>query len=271
MVGFYAYKSNLVAIKKWIVLWNVTELVVIVTSYLFIGDNSLDFVKEIKDKSAGNSLTVFAIMLAPSALIYFYCNKEMKPEMTSTNSNNTKPQFNYKNTNIKKENANQKNEIEMKNVTKKINEEELWEIVAEEFDGTKRKKGLYAKLFAETNGDEIKIRAMYYKERVAELIKEANEIVVTEKIIDNTEIKITEKIINYELASDEECISKGWFEKEEIKGFTCFMLLNGKAVVDTEKKQIIYRNKGALKSALATFRVTNKFSTTNMVSEINKS
>jgi hypothetical protein len=36
------------------------------------------------------------------------------------------------------------------------------------------------------------------------------------------------------------------------------MLRNGKAVVDTEKKQIIYRNKSALKSALATFRVTNK-------------
>lgn len=169
MVGFYAYKSNLVAIKKWIVLWNVTELVVIVTSYLFIGDNSLDLVKGIKDKSAGNSLTVFAIMLAPSALIYFYCNKEMKPEMTSTNLNNTNPQFNYENTNIKKENTNQKNEIEMNNITKKINEEELWEIIVEEFDSTKRKKGLYAKLFAETNGDEIAAKIAYYKTRVEEI------------------------------------------------------------------------------------------------------
>ena len=178
----------------------------------------------------------------------------------------------YENSNLKQSNGTERTNHEMNRVAKKkINEEELWEIVAEEFDSDKRKKGLYAKFFAETNGDEIKIRAMYYKERVAELIKEANEIVVTEKIIDDTEIKINEKIIDYELASDEECISKGWFEKEEIKGFTCFMLLNGKAVVDTEKKQIIYRNKGALKSALATFRVTNKFSTTNMVSEINKS
>ena len=106
----------------------------------------------------------------------------------------------YENSNLKQSNESERKNHQMNTVAKKkINEEELWEIVAEEFDSDKRKKGLYAKLFAETNGDEIKIRAMYYKERVAELIKEANEIVVTEKIIDNTEIKITEKIVDYEL------------------------------------------------------------------------
>jgi hypothetical protein len=266
-VGFYGYKGNLEVIKTSIKNFTLGELGLIAFIYLFVGNSELDFIKEYKNEVAINSLIVFAFMLVPSALIYLYCNKEIKPELTSTNSKNINPQFSYENTNIEKENTNQKNEI----VMKKINEEEVWEIVAEEFDSTKRKKGLYAKLFADTNGDEIKIRAMYYKERVAELKKEANEIVVTEKITDNTEIKITEKIIDYELASDEECISKGWYEKEEIKGFTCFMLRNGKAVVDTEKKQIVYRNREALKSALATFRVSNKFSTTNMLTEINKS
>lgn len=51
------------------------------------------------------------------------------------------------------------------------NTEEVWELIANEYDGDKRKKGLYAKLFTETNGDENKIRAMYYKQRINELVK----------------------------------------------------------------------------------------------------
>lgn len=57
-------------------------------------------------------------------------------------------------------------------ITTNINEEKIWEIVADEFDSDKRKKGLYAKLFAETSGDEVAIKAMYYKARVKELINE---------------------------------------------------------------------------------------------------
>lgn len=53
--------------------------------------------------------------------------------------------------------------------SKKISEEKIWELVAEEFDGANRKKGLYAKLFAEKNGDELQIKVAYYKTRVEEI------------------------------------------------------------------------------------------------------
>jgi hypothetical protein len=158
-----------------------------------------------------------------------------------------------------------KNHDSKKVETMNNNEEKIWELVADEFDGDTRKKGLYAKLFAEMNGDEKKIQVMYYKIRVEELI---NEKIYSEELEAINDVKVN---INYELTSDEECISKGWFEEEQIKGFNCFLLRNGKAVIDTEKKQIIYRNKSALKSALAEFRVTNKFSTSNMLNEIDKS
>ena len=49
------------------------------------------------------------------------------------------------------------------------NDDVLWEKIADEYDSDKRIKGLYAKLFSENNGDEIKIKSIYYKTRFAEL------------------------------------------------------------------------------------------------------
>lgn len=73
------------------------------------------------------------------------------------------------------------------------------------------------------------------------------------------------------MASDEECLANGWYVKEEVEGFTCFLLRNEKAVIDLEKKQIIYRNLDAIKNEIAGYRVTSKFSMFGVVKEINKS
>jgi len=155
---------------------------------------------------------------------------------------------------------------EPKEVLKKKNEEEkIWELIAEEFDTDNRKKGLYAKLFVEMNGDEKKIQVMYYKIRVEELINEAK---YTEKIETINEEK---EEINYELASDEECISNGWYKKEWIKEFACLILRNGKAVVDRDGKQIIYKDIEAVKNAIAGYEVTGKFGDYKKIKEINKS
>ena len=50
-----------------------------------------------------------------------------------------------------------------------LDEGKIWEMVAEEFESDLRKKGLYAKLFTEQNGDEVKARIAYYKIRVEEI------------------------------------------------------------------------------------------------------
>jgi uncharacterized RDD family membrane protein YckC len=149
--------------------------------------------------------------------------------------------------------------------SKNIEEEKIWELVAEEFDSDYRKKGLYARLFVEMNGDEKKIQVMYYKIRVEELI---NEIPFAEKLETNN---IEKEKINYELASDEDCINNGWYKKEWIKEFTCLLLHNGKAVVDRAEIQIIYKDIEAVKNAIAGYGVTGKFGDYKKIKEINKS
>ena len=56
-----------------------------------------------------------------------------------------------------------------KEVAPPVDENSLWEIAVDEFDGVSRKKGLWAKCFAEVDGDENKAKANYLKVRVAEL------------------------------------------------------------------------------------------------------
>ena len=51
-------------------------------------------------------------------------------------------------------------------------EEEIWEKVLDEYDSAERKKGLYAKLYAEFDGDESKVKAQYLKTRVAQAKEE---------------------------------------------------------------------------------------------------
>lgn len=48
-------------------------------------------------------------------------------------------------------------------------DEKLWEIALEELEGDLRKKGLWAKCFSDSGGDENKAKASYLKMRVAEL------------------------------------------------------------------------------------------------------
>ncbi|CAN1564383.1 RDD [Burkholderiaceae bacterium] len=51
-----------------------------------------------------------------------------------------------------------------------VKEEEFWEQAANELESPQRKVGLWAKCFAETNGDENKTKVEYLKQRVAQLV-----------------------------------------------------------------------------------------------------
>jgi uncharacterized RDD family membrane protein YckC len=66
-----------------------------------------------------------------------------------------------------------------------FNEDEIWEKVLGEYDSPERKKGLYAKLFAQFDGDEPKVKAQYLKSRVAQEKEE-----LTPKIQTHVENKI---------------------------------------------------------------------------------
>ena len=54
--------------------------------------------------------------------------------------------------------------------------EDPWEAALAEFEGEDRKKGIWAKCFANSDGDEQRAKAMYLRERVAEMSLAASEI-----------------------------------------------------------------------------------------------
>lgn len=74
-----------------------------------------------------------------------------------------------------------------KEMAPSIDENNLWEIGVDEFDGVSRKKGLWAKAFAEADGDENKAKANYLKVRVAELKLEVSKD--TQKIKNNVVVQ----------------------------------------------------------------------------------
>jgi len=52
------------------------------------------------------------------------------------------------------------------------NDEQLWELAAQEFDGPARRAGLWAKSFAQSGGDEVQAKINYLKVRVSQLVAE---------------------------------------------------------------------------------------------------
>lgn len=146
----------------------------------------------------------------------------------------------------------------------------IWELVANEFEGTNRKKGLYTKLFAETNGDETKIKAFYYKARFEELLRDQTLAVQQFEINRIAEIQEKEPIgegrNGRQALADEECITNGYFEKFMMNGYECFDLDNGKAMVLTAKRKLIFKSLNSLKLSMDEQSKSGIF--TNSYSEI---
>jgi RNA polymerase primary sigma factor len=53
-------------------------------------------------------------------------------------------------------------------------DDSLWATALEEYESQTRRPGLFARLFAEANGDEAKTKAAYLRERVKELSLEGS-------------------------------------------------------------------------------------------------
>lgn len=140
------------------------------------------------------------------------------------------------------------------NSEKNTDADKVWEIVAEEFESESKKKGLYARCFSETNGDESKTRALYYKIRFDELMQERKISNVQEEISQDTNSielqSIGEGRNGRQSLKDDECFNNGYYEKFMLNGYECFDLDNGKAMVLTPKRKIIYKNLGALRKSM---------------------
>jgi hypothetical protein len=123
--------------------------------------------------------------MVPKIILYFYVDSQINSEAHPVISNKTINQPDQKNTSkaiskiqsMEDAYSNVQTQFAKTNINTSIptvNEDKFWEMAIEEFDGESRKKGLWAKCFAEADGDENKAKASYLKQRVVELKTEKN-------------------------------------------------------------------------------------------------
>jgi hypothetical protein len=128
-------------------------------------------------------------------------------------------------------------------------EESIWEQVANEYESTSRRTGLHAKLFAENNGDETKIKIAYLKQRVLEISNNKA----------NTESKTQVTGIESSL-SNLQLIKQKKFSLGKVSGIECLLLQNGKGVVLTNARDYrIYANEKKMTMAAANFKKTGEY------------
>lgn len=173
MVGWYGYKGNLEAIRTTIKFSICANLGLMTFIYLFVGNNEYDTVRNLKNLMAIG----LAIMLVPSAILFFYCSQEINEEKISKKSDEIK----------QSKNENKVFETETKNqkTSQSLNEEEINEIYSEVFQELENgniDKGLWARCFAEENGEENKVKAQYIKIKSSKIIEEK---LVQKKTIEN--------------------------------------------------------------------------------------
>jgi len=206
MVSYYGYKGNLTLIKelmKWLIIINIAILLAVL---LFFDEHTITYIANSKESL---SFSVF-LMLIPKAILYFYVDDELKKDNSSVISNIVKadkpkvqPSNLYKIPSMEEAytltqsssqttnqatqpNIDKQNEVAM---SVNMNDDKLWEVAIVEFDGESRKKGLWAKCFADADGDENKAKASYLKLRVTELKSEVG------KVIDKVELKTQSQIV----------------------------------------------------------------------------
>ena len=95
------------------------------------------------------------------------------------------------------------NSVAIQNSALQVDDEKLWEQALAELNSTNKSEGLWAKSFAEANGDEEKARAQYLSARVSKLKSEglkpnvliANEPIASKSPINNSLIYIIALVI----------------------------------------------------------------------------
>jgi len=180
MVSYYGYKGNLYSIKQWMKWLIFINLVALFFILIFTDNSTVTYLADSKMELVLGVL----IMLIPKVLLFFYVGVQLDTDKTSEISTTKKKDENLffqsysslKDANLTTKASEVKNNIpnnpqveEQKEMATPIDEDKLWEIAADEVDGDARKKSMWAKCFAEADGEENKAKASYLKLRVAEL------------------------------------------------------------------------------------------------------
>jgi len=180
MVGYYAYKARLSDIQimmKVLIYLNITVLALVI---IFADGNDSGYLA--KDWKI-NLIFGVLVMLVPKILLFFYCKKQLENSGDDSHSSigesvkapkqerpNVVP---FTITSEKKVALSpmHTNNSEPKTTITPVtsSEEGYWALAMSELEGVQRRPGLWAKAFAEAQGNEDAAKANYLKWRVVQL------------------------------------------------------------------------------------------------------
>jgi hypothetical protein len=129
-----------------------------------------------------------------------------------------------------------------------IDQDDVWTLAYIEFESDNRKIGLWARLFAENNGDEAKSKAAYLKvrsEAIRTHLKEALKETHKAKYESNKDIHFNK--------TEEECITEKIYDLYEGSGYQIYVFPNGKAAFKILRIYKIFEDKESAIAAVGEY------------------
>ena len=114
--------------------------------------------------------------------------------------------------------------------------EKSWEHALLEFEGDDRRLGVWAKVFAESNGNESLAKAAYIAHRAPQIQEEFNKEESSASKVLKTASSATAAYKpnvrpEHLKLSANECYAQSLFTETKISGYECFLFLNGQAAI----------------------------------------
>ena len=282
MVGYYAYKDRLPDIKtlmKYVIIINIAAMGLIA---IFMDGDNINYVSK-----SGKSELIFGVfvMLVPKIFLYLYCNKQLN-ESTENQTNKIQKDLNATTQSATLSNTNKpSNEIKMevafqstlptRNISAielnftianqsapklSIDSDAIWEEIYKEFESGERNLGLWARLFAQHEGNETKAKAEYLKirfdskleelERAASNLKDAAKVFARKDYVEKTE---------------ETCIKDNVFDLYTSLGYEIYVFPNGNAAYKRFKIYKVYDSKDAAINAIKIYLRTEVVGRTGFI------
>jgi hypothetical protein len=222
VVGYYGYKGNLIQIKSLMKFLIALNLLIMLFVTMFASDDMLSYVYRYETKEG---LVIGAlIMLIPKIALILYCTSQIEKENLENNEIPVMTSVAIS--------SQSKKEISEKNYADALNE----------YESTDRKKGLYAKLLVENNGDESKIKVQYVKNRSEEFAQEKEDKTLGEKI-------------NANIKSSKDLLIEKKYVLGNVNGVECLLLENGLGVLLTKARDYrVYKNEETMTKSAINFK-----------------
>ncbi len=230
-VGWYGYKGNLEQIRDWMkyLIWLNVGVVLLVL--MFFEEQTVGSV--IRGGNKQSMLVGVLVMLVPKIFLYLWCKEEIDKQKSISEKQTSNSLILVKQEQ-KKKNTDFNFELKTDPIKlKEMDEEKIWEQAYLEFESQNRKIGLWAKLFAQYDGNEIIAKSEYLKHRVKELIDEMQKIKLheNEKNKSNKEVNLLNeeelKLLNAVILEDHSTV-----EKYLQMGISPLIMKNGKSLID---------------------------------------